>query len=75
MDLVWAGAMLPVNMPPLPLQAKSTHALVSVVFEPQPQAKQRAIATSALMEAMTAMATVAENFMVGVLGLFARCVE
>jgi hypothetical protein len=65
MLFVWPGLKYPVNMPPLPLQAKSTQPLTSALSMPQPQAKQRAMATSALMEAMTAMATVAEIFMMG----------
>jgi hypothetical protein len=44
---------------------------------PQPQAKHLAVATSALMEAMTARATVAEIFMVGGVswGWCAKCVK
>jgi hypothetical protein len=52
----------------------ATQALASDLSRPQPQAKQRAVATWALMEAMMAMATEAENFMVGGAGrgLFGR---
>jgi hypothetical protein len=65
MLFVWPGAKLPVNMPPLLLQASLTHALASLLSRLQPPAKHLAIATSALMEAITARATVAEIFMVG----------